>query len=126
MTLTNFQMVQNWHDAFECRRNDKPTFLGKDETKLRIKLIREEFWEVIDAVDDQNLADISKELADLLFVTYGMADTMGIPIDRVFKEVYESNMSKLNTDGTPLRREDGKVLKGPHYKEPDLSWILSY
>jgi predicted HAD superfamily Cof-like phosphohydrolase len=116
-------MVQEWHDAFGCQRNDKPTLLTKDEAKLRIRLIQEEFWETIDAVDAQNLPNIAKELADLLYVVYGMADIMGIPIDLAFQHVHASNMSKLYENGLPIRREDGKILKGPNYKEPDLSWI---
>lgn len=123
---TNFEMVQEWHDAFGCLRNSKPTMFTREQADLRLKLIEEEFHEVMNAVDDQTLPNLAKELADLLYVVYGMADTMGIPIDLVFEQVHESNMSKLDADGSPLRRADGKILKGPFYKEPDLSWILSY
>lgn len=38
--------------------------------------------------------------------------------------VHASNMSKLGDDGKPIKREDGKILKGPNYKEPDLSDLV--
>lgn len=41
-----------------------------------------------------------------------------------FNRVHDSNMSKLDDSGKPIKREDGKVLKGPNYKEPDLSDLV--
>jgi len=41
-----------------------------------------------------------------------------------FDRVHNSNMSKLGADGKPIYREDGKVLKGPNYKAPDLSDLV--
>ena len=41
-----------------------------------------------------------------------------------FLMVHDSNMSKLDEDGKPIFREDGKVLKGPNYRAPDLSNLL--
>ena len=66
---------------------------------------------------------VAKELADLLYVVYGTAVSLGIPIDDVFCEVHTSNMSKLDDNGKPIYREDGKVLKGPHYFQPNLEFI---
>jgi hypothetical protein len=47
----------------------------------------------------------------------------GIVFD-AFQLVHQSNMSKLGTDGRPIFREDGKVLKGPNYRAPDLSDLV--
>ena len=55
---------------------------------------------------------------------YGAAHTFGIDIEACFREVQRSNMSKLGADGKPMYREDGKVLKGPKYSEPNLKSIL--
>jgi predicted HAD superfamily Cof-like phosphohydrolase len=46
-------------------------------------------------------------------------------IDEVFEEIQRSNMSKLGSDGKPIYREDGKVLKGPNYFKPDIAKILN-
>ena len=62
---------------------------------------------------------LTKELADILYVVYGTAVTFGLPLDVAFNRVHASNMSKL-VDGKPLKRADGKVLKGPNYQPPKL------
>ena len=62
-----------------------------------------------------------KELADLVYVAYQYAENMGWFLDEALDRVHKSNMSKLDDDGNPIYREDGKVLKGPNYKAPDLS-----
>jgi len=88
---------------------------------MRYELIMEEFNEV--AQEDTKL-NMLKELADLVYVTYGYAATFGWDLDEAVKRVHESNMSKLGEDGKPIYREDGKVLKGPNYKKPDLSDLV--
>lgn len=67
---------------------------------------------------------VAKELADVLYVTYGAADALGIDLPEVFVEVHRSNMSKVDADGRVLRRADGKVLKGPGYRPPDLGDLV--
>ena len=62
-----------------------------------------------------------KELADLVYVCYQYAENMGWFLDEAMNRVHESNLSKLDEEGKPIYREDGKVLKGPNYKPPDLS-----
>ncbi|WP_443063182.1 MazG nucleotide pyrophosphohydrolase domain-containing protein [Streptomyces sp. NBC_00483] len=69
---------------------------------------------------------LAKELADVLYVTYGAADALGIDLPAVFAEVHRSNMSKLDADGRVLRRDDGKVLKGPGYRPPVLDHVVAW
>ena len=91
------------------------------------KLIVEEFKEFIEAEGmlfrhGRNLhEECLKELADLVYVCYQYAENMGWFLDEALDRVHRSNMSKLGEDGKPIYREDGKVLKGPNYKAPDLS-----
>ena len=68
--------------------------------------------------------DALKELADLVYVCYQYAVNMGWLLDEALDRVHKSNMSKLDEDGNPIYREDGKVLKGPNYKPPDLSDLV--
>lgn len=84
---------------------------------LRLVLVKEEYGELLSATDEENLI---KELADLVYVTYGYAATFGWNLDEAVRRVHASNMSKLDAQGEPIFREDGKVLKGPNYKEPYL------
>ena len=80
--------------------------------------------EVFDAIRSKNEADILKELVDVVVVCVGMADTYGWNFDTAFERVHKSNMSKLDDDGRPIRRADGKVIKSKNYKPPDLSDLV--
>ena len=91
------------------------------------KLIVEEFKEFLEAegmlfMHGRNHQEHAlKELADLVYVCYQYAQNMGWFLDEALNRVHLSNLSKLDEDGKPIYREDGKVLKGPNYKPPDLS-----
>ena len=126
--MTNAEKVSEFHTAMGMTNGVWPP--TNQEQNLRLKLIQEEFSEMeaelfppwgCDPIPDRQ--KLAKELADLLYVTYGTAVSFGIPIDEVFDAVHRSNMSKL-VDGKPLKREDGKVLKGPNYKPPQLDHIF--
>ena len=65
-----------------------------------------------------------KELADLVYVCAQYAENMDWDLEQALRRVHKSNMSKLGDDGKPVKREDGKVLKGPNYKPPDLSDLV--
>lgn len=100
---------------------DHPWMKDTDKDLLRRVLVKEEYAEVLSAVEAE---DLLKELADLVYVTYGYAATFGWDLDEAVRRVHASNMSKLGEDGQPIFREDGKVLKGPNYQEPDLSDLV--
>ena len=93
-------------------------------------LITEEFKEFLDAEgmlfrsNPQYPQNCLKELADLVYVCYQYAANMNWDLDEAMHRVHESNMSKLDQDGKPIYREDGKVLKGPNYQPPDLSDLI--
>lgn len=65
-----------------------------------------------------------KELADLVYVCAQYAENMDWDLEQALRRVHKSNMSKLGNDGKPIKRKDGKVLKGPNYKPPDLSDLV--
>ena len=104
-------------------------FIKKKLWDMQIGLIQEEsheFFEAADEVfadpeDSQLRENLIKELSDLVFVCYQFAAAYSIDLDEAMFRVFESNMSKLDDEGKPIYRADGKVLKGPRYKAPDLS-----
>ncbi len=71
-----------------------------------------------------NAIHVAKELADLVYVTYGTAVSLGINLDEAVRRVHASNMSKRNPDGTVSYRPDGKVLKPPTYQPPDMAGVV--
>ena len=93
-------------------------------------LITEEFKEFLEADgmlfrdSPKYPADWLKELADLVYVCYQYAANMGWDLDEAMFRVHQSNMSKLDEEGKPIYREDGKVLKGPNYKPPNLEDLV--
>ena len=95
--------------------------------EMQMTLIREEFNELLEAHinedSDEDKLHTLKELADLVFVCYQYAVARNWNLDTALKRVFESNMSKF-VDGKPLRREDGKILKGPNYQPPFLEDLL--
>ena len=114
------------HAAWRLDANDHPTLDVSDAVKaIRCALIEEEASEFRAAVEADDLVGVADAIADLLYVVYGAALTFGIPTAEVFAEVHRSNMTKLGDDGLPIYRDDGKVLKGPHYSPPDLAPILA-
>lgn len=118
-----------FHRAFGVKAEDHR---NEDALMLRLRLITEEFQEVeaeLDLmIDDDVFAsaeNLTKELADLLYVVYGTAEVFGLPLEKAFEEVHRSNMSKLGSDGKPVYRADGKVLKGPNYRPADMRGVLT-
>ena len=77
-----------------------------------------------DTIEDVELLVLRKELVDLVVVCVGMADTYGWDFDNAFERVHQSNMSKLDDEGKPIYREDGKVIKSKNYKEPYLDDLV--
>jgi len=59
-------------------------------------------------------------LADLVYVCYQYAAAKDWDLDEAMKRVHKSNLSKLDEDGQPIRRHDGKIMKGPNYSPPNL------
>ena len=107
-------------------------FIKKQLWDMQVGLINEESCEFLEAAEEM-YADpenpdlreaLVKELSDLVFVCYQFAATYGIDLDKAMTLVFESNMSKLDEQGMPIYREDGKVLKGPNYRPPNLADCL--
>ena len=121
---TNFELVGDFMEAFGQDVQFEPTWPDFNTRELRIELIQEELEELSDAVADRDMVQIADALTDLLYVVYGAGHSFGIDLDECFQEVHASNMSKLGEDGRPIYRDDGKVLKGPSFFEPDLEGIL--
>ena len=97
-----------------------------DKADMQLGLIREEYTELRDAHYEQGTTAEAtlKELADLVYVCFQYAENLEWDLNQALVRVHESNMSKLGTDGTPVRRNDGKILKGPNYRPPFLSDLV--
>ena len=97
---------------------------GRDQRGLQKSLIDEEWSEFHEAYHMKDDCEQLKELADLVYVCYQFAASQEWDLDEAMRRVHESNMSKLDEYGKPIYRGDGKVLKGPNYKEPYLQDLI--
>lgn len=123
------QLVRQFNETYKLELPEKPRVPSKDECILINDLIREEVNETEDelaAIHDckGELHKLAKELTDILYVTAQRMVTLGLPVDALLREVQRSNMSKLDVDGKPIFRHDGKVLKGPNYSPADIPKVL--
>lgn len=101
---------------------------------FRRRLIKEEFEELEYELfrdrlpnDREMKVNAAKEMADLLYVVFGAAEALNIPIDEVFRRVHENNMTKFVPDenGNFQKRADGKIVKRPGHKPVDLSDLFN-
>ena len=118
--MTNFNSVKKFMEVFGQEVKTKAEFPSEKIIKLRYNLIKEELDEFEEALKDRDLKEVADALTDILYVTYGAGHAFGIDLDKCFDEVQRSNMSKLGEDGKPIYNENGKVMKGPNYFQPDL------
>ena len=104
---------------------------SRDNADMQLRLINEEFQELKSAhismmsydpngAITSNESETLKELADLVYVCYQYAANLEWDLNTALDRVHKSNMSKLGADGKPIRRIDGKILKGPNYEPPHL------
>lgn len=139
-------LVRSFHAMYGLPVETGAPGVDRERVHMRMALIAEEFVELLAAVygeraaervagaiaaavsDDDGTRDTvaaADALSDLVYVIYGMALECGIPLPAVLAEVQTSNLSKLDVDGRPILREDGKVLKGPGYRPPDVAGVLA-
>ena len=119
--------VNEFNTVFKVGESlSSPTLLTQKEQLLRYNLMVEENREYLDACKDGNLVEIADALGDQLYILLGsiLRHGMSDKIIDVFNEIHASNMSKIDSNGNPIFREDGKILKGENYFKPNLKQFI--
>jgi len=125
--LQTIRYVEEFHEVFGLPVRNEPTaFLTEKETMLRYNLMKEENEEYLEASQRGDLVEIADALGDMLYILCGTINAHGLQhkIADVFEEIQRSNMSKLDENGQPIYREDGKILKSTRYFKPDIAAVL--
>ena len=126
--------VANFHRVFKQIDGIEPQLISINDVRLRHKLMAEENDEYLEAATqgetpntEERLVGIADALGDQLYILCGTILKHGMQhiIVDVFNEIHESNMSKLDENGQPIFREDGKILKGKDYFKPNIGEILA-
>lgn len=117
------ESVKKFHNTYKLGYSETPIAnLGNSKNKLRFSLMSEENEEYLEAANNDDIIEVADALGDMLYILCGTIIEHGMQdiIEDVFDEIQRSNMSKLGEDGEPIYRDDGKVLKGPHYFKPNF------
>jgi len=126
--ITNaIDQVKEFSEAFNIKYSKEinPN-LDQSTIDLRFRLMEEENKEYLEAANNNDIVEIADALGDILYILCGTILAHGLQdkIVEVFNEIQRSNMSKLDINGEPVIREDGKILKGPNYFKPKIREIL--
>ena len=119
--------VKEFHTSFQLGYSENIIGdLGESKNLLRYNLMKEENEEYLEAAQNNDITEIADALGDMLYILCGTIIEHGLQhkIEEVFDEIQRSNMSKLDENGMPIYREDGKVLKGPNYFKPNIESII--
>ena len=119
--------VKEFHQAFGIGYSEIPRGdLGESKNILRYNLMKEENEEYLEAVQNNDLVEIADALGDMMYILCGTILKHGLQhkIAEVFQEIQRSNMSKLDENGQPIYREDGKVMKSALYFKPNIKAII--
>jgi hypothetical protein len=118
--------VEEFHNVFCIGNADCVKLIEERDYMLRYNLIKEENEEYLDACKTGNIVEIADALGDQLYILFGTILKHGLQhkIEEIYDEIHRSNMSKLDENGKPIFREDGKILKSELYFKPNLQKIL--
>lgn len=125
--LSKIDSVREFHEVFLIGNREIPTAdIGDKDFMLRYNLIKEENEEYLEACKNGDLVEIADALGDQLYILFGTILRHGLQykIEEVYDEIHRSNMSKLDAEGRPIFREDGKIMKSERYFKPDIKKIL--
>lgn len=124
--LNKIMLVHHFHETFNIGNADEPTLIDEKDYMLRYNLIKEENEEYLDACQKGDIVEIADALGDQLYILFGTMLKHGLhhKMEEVFDEIQRSNMSKLDEQGNPIFREDGKILKSNLYFKPNIKNIL--
>jgi predicted HAD superfamily Cof-like phosphohydrolase len=119
--------VAEFHTVFKIGNADQIKLIDENDYLLRFNLIKEENEEYLEACKNNDIIEIADALGDQLYILFGTILKHGLEhkIEEVYDEIHRSNMSKLDENGMPIYREDGKVLKSNLYFKPNIKKILN-
>lgn len=124
--LDKIKSVEEFHTIFKIGNAERVQLIDEKDYTLRYNLIKEENEEYLEACKNGDIVEIADALGDQLYILFGTILKHGLEhkIEEVYDEIHKSNMSKLDENGQPIFREDGKILKSNLYFRPDIRSIL--
>lgn len=123
---TKIKSVEEFHEVFQIGNASEIKLIDEKDYTLRYNLIKEENEEYLEACKNGDIVEIADALGDQLYILFGTILKHGLQhkIEEVYDEIHRSNMSKLDEEGKPIFREDGKILKSNLYFKPEIHKII--
>lgn len=120
-------LIEKFHEKFGHTVANEPNITDQELNAFRVMLLESEVNELIGALQEQDPAHVLQELCDIQYVLDGAFLSLGMAKYRelAMHEVHRANMSKVDDDGNPMYRDDGKVMKGPNYRKPDMQGVIN-
>jgi predicted HAD superfamily Cof-like phosphohydrolase len=134
------EAVRALNKAFKHPAPVRVTHVDEETAQLRYDLIEEEarelgeaYWRYPDrgwgakAKYAPNLTEVFDACLDQIIVAVGTMVVHGFSNKQIYaglKEVVRSNMTKLDREGNPIYKPNGKYTKSDQYEEPDLKPII--
>lgn len=126
MKQSTLDRVKIFHETYGLQTLEAPDISNESVNQLRVSLLEEEVTELKEALQNNDMTEVLDALTDIQYVLDGAYLSFGLAHlkETAFAEVHRSNMSKLDSNGKPIYREDGKIMKGPNYSHPDIAQFL--
>lgn len=123
---SKIKSVEEFHEVFQIGNASEIKLIDEKDYTLRYNLIKEENEEYLEACKNGDIVEIADALGDQLYILFGTILKHGLQhkIEEVYDEIHRSNMSKLDEEGKPIFREDGKILKSNLYFKPEIHKII--
>ena len=111
-------LVKAFHKKFRAPVASIPSVIPEDRLTLRYRLMHEEVQEYLAGAKEEDLENVAKELADILYAVYGTILEHGLQdkMEDIFQEVHESHMTKSY--------DQYKMVKGSNYKKANVKKFL--
>lgn len=125
--IEKINSVKEFHSVFRIGSREVPEGnIDEAEYLLRHRLMQEENDEYLEACKRGDIVEIADALGDKMYILFGSILKHGLQhkIEEIFDEIHRSNMSKLDNNGKPIIREDGKIMKSNRYFKPDIRKVL--
>mgnify|MGYP001601411906 CR=1 FL=1 len=91
----HFDQVAEFMNVSEQPVRTAPSTIDEKTLDFRLSLVMEETQELAEAVENDDYVEMVDALADIIYVVDGFAHTLGVDLNKAFRLVHESNMTKF-------------------------------
>lgn len=142
--MSDAEKVKMFTEETGFKIPEVPEAMSKEEVYFIIKMILDEVMELgatvenpkevkeymikcineskdINMIHENTIANQADAFVDIYYYSLNAACKKGVNLSKIFDIVHDANLKKKDPNtGKYLRRDDGKIMKPPMWKEPDI------